>query len=229
MKQIINSNCIINYSESLEELSKETINILDKKIKEYKEIFNVELNEPITVNYFDDKEEFRKFIIDIRKEDTLPKYATATYDNGMVNAYIEKDNQLKRIYTASHELFHIMYLKYALKNDYSKRIVWYDEGMAQYMSGEKDEFVDENKFKIFYQKVKETTKKIPNLNELSHGTLFVNESYNAYDLSYLSIKYLSEIISKENFLNLLYDTDQINELGNNIVNKMFNYYDDYFE
>ncbi len=55
----------------------------------------------------------------------------------MVNAYIEHDAQLNRLYTASHELFHILYMKYTLKNDYSKRIVWYVEGMTQFMSGEK--------------------------------------------------------------------------------------------
>lgn len=225
MKRIITKNCIINYSDSLEELSNETTNILDKKIKEYKEMFNVELNEPITVNYFDDKEDFRKFIIGIRKEDTLPKYATATYDNGMINAYIEKEIQLKRIYTASHELFHIMYMKYILLNDYSKRIVWYDEGMAQFMSGEKDKYQDENKFMEYYQKVRTATKKIPNLNEITHGQSFVNEEYNAYDLSYLSIRYLNESLTKEEFLNLLSNFKMIQDYGYNIIDKMFDYYD----
>ena len=35
-------------------------------------------------------------------------------------------------------------------NDYLKRIVWYDEGMAQFLSGEMDELLDIEKFKKFY-------------------------------------------------------------------------------
>ena len=77
----------------------------------------------------------------------------------MVNAYINPKNQLERIYTASHELFHILYMKYILKDDYSKRIVWYDEGMAQFMSGEKDYLKEGNNFKQYFLKVRETTKK----------------------------------------------------------------------
>ena len=219
------NNCIINYSNTLEKLAKETINILDKKINEYKEIFNIELDELIKVNYFDDKEEFRKFIHEIRGEKTLPEYATATYDKGMINAYINDEKQLERIYTASHELFHIMYMNYILKDDYSKRIVWYDEGMAQFYSGEKDKYNDINKFKEFYLKVKNNTKEIPNLNELIHGESFVNDKYNGYNLSYLSIRYLSEILTKEEFINLLGNFDEIKKYGTNIVNEMFNYFD----
>ena len=40
-------------------------------------------------------------------------------------------------------------MKYILKDDYSKRIVWYDEGMAQFMSGEKDKYNDEKNLKSF--------------------------------------------------------------------------------
>ena len=138
MSKILETDlCRINYSNSLEELANATVNLLQNKIVEYKKLFNIEFDEQIIVNYFDNLEEFREFIYKIRGErESLPKYAKGTYDDGMVNAYIETDTQLKRLYTASHELFHILYMKYILKNDYSKRIVWYDEGMAQFISGE---------------------------------------------------------------------------------------------
>ena len=68
----------------------------------------------------------------------------------MVNAFIEPEIQLERIYTASHELVHILYLKYILNNDYDKRIVWYDEGMAQYVSGEKDCLNDKDIFNLVF-------------------------------------------------------------------------------
>ena len=225
-KSLETNLCRINYSDSLKELSNATVKLLQNKIVEYKKLFNIDFDEQIIVNYFDDLEEFREFIYKIRGErKSLPNYAKGTYDDGMVNAYIEPDTQLKRLYTASHELFHILYMKYILKNDYSKRIVWYDEGMAQFMSGEKDKYADEEIFKRFYLKVKENTKTIPNLNNLEHGNSFCNDKYNGYDLSYLSIRYLSEVLNSEDFKKLMSDFSTIKEYGDNLVYKMFDYYD----
>ncbi len=229
MKKIKEELCEINYSASLENLAKATVLLLNKKIKEFKLFFNISDNEQIVVNYFDDLDEFREFIYSLRGERySLPKYAKGTYDNGMVNAYINPKSQLERLYTASHELFHILYMKYILNNDYSKRIVWYDEGMAQFMSGEKDSLVS-SAFKKFYFAVREKTKIIPPINTLDHGDTFVNENYNGYDLSYLSIKYLSETLSTKQFKDLMSDFLKISQLGNDIIQKMFDYYDEKLE
>ena len=228
MRKSLKTNlCEINYSESLENLAQATVSLLNKKIEEYKLFFSISSDEPIVVNYFDNVEEFREFIYSLRGErDSLPEYATGTYDNEMVNACVNPKFQLKRLYTASHELFHILYMKYILHNDYSKRIVWYDEGMAQFMSGEKDSLNDSGVFNDFYLRVREQTKVIPQMNTLKHGNSFINDNYNGYDLSYLSIRYLSEILSIEQFKNLMSDFSTINEFGDNIIQKMFNYYDE---
>ena len=71
--------------------------------------------------------------------------------------------------------------------------------MAQYMSGEKDYLNNDGNFEIFYRKVRDKTKKIPVLNDLEHGNLFCNDDYNGYELSYLVIRYLSEILDKNQF------------------------------
>ena len=226
MSKILETNLCINYSDSLKGVAEATIKLLQVKIVEYEKLFNIKFDEQIVVNYFDDIEKFREFIYDIRGErESLPKYAKGTYDNGMINAYIEPESQLKRLYTSSHELFHILYMKYILKGDYSKRIVWFDEGMAQFMSGEKEEYNDKETFKNFYLKVRETTKVIPNLNDLEHGDSFCNGEYNGYDLSYLSIRYLNETLKQEKFIKLMSDFSLIKEFGNNIVSMMFDYYD----
>lgn len=229
MKILENRLCKINYSESLQELAEDTMILLQDKIKEYERFLDITLDEQVVVNYFDDIEEFRKFIYKIRGEEgTLPQYAEGTYDGSMINAYIEAETQLERRFTASHELFHILYLKYVLNNDYSKRITWYDEGMAQYMSGEKDYLNNDGNFEIFYRKVRDKTKKIPVLNDLEHGNLFCNDDYNGYELSYLAIRYLSEILNKNVFKELMYRCDEIKQIGDNIIDKMFAYYDDKF-
>ncbi len=226
MKILENDFCIINYSDSLQEIIDKTLPILKEKLEEYKKLFNIEKNDKVVINYFDDLNEFREFIYNIRGNRTsLPDYAKGTYDNGMINAYISKEMQDNQLYYASHELFHILYSKYGLNNDLRNRIVWYDEGMAKFISGEDKPLKDENKFINFYKNVKENTKIIPNLNVLKHGKEFYNDYYNAYQLSYLSIRYLYEILSKEEFNSLLFDIDKVKEIGNNIVYKMFEYYD----
>lgn len=231
MRKVLETNlCKINYSESLEKLAEATVQLLNKKIIKYRLFFESPISEQIVVNYFDTVGEFREFIYEIRGErDSLPEYARGTYDNGMVNACVNSKFQLKRLYTASHELFHILYMKYILNNDYSKRIVWYDEGMAQFMSGEKDSLNDDGIFKEFYFKVREETKVIPQMNSLEHGNSFVNEYYNGYDLSYLSIKYLSEVLSAELFKDLMSDFSKISQLGDGIIQKIFSYYDEKLE
>ena len=231
VRKVLETNlCKINYSDSLEELAEATVQLLDKKIIEYRLFFELPIIEQIVVNYFDTVEEFREFIYEIRDErDSLPEYARGTYDNEMVNACVNPKFQLKRLYTASHELFHILYMKYILNDDYSKRIVWYDEGMAQFMSGEKDSLSDNDSFKKFYLKVREKTKIIPHMNSVEHGNSFVNEDYNGYDLSYLSIKYLPEILSVEQFKNLMSNFSEIRQFGNDIIQNMFSYYDEKLE
>ena len=229
MKRLETATVIVNYSQLLEQLAISTLELLNNKMNEYVQLFNIEKIDPITVNYFDDLEEFRKFIYQLRGENnSLPAYARGTYDNGMINVCIDPKKQMNSIYTAPHELFHILYMKYILKENYNNRIVWYDEGMAQYFSGEKKKLEQEQLFIDFYIKVKENTKIIPNMNEITHGKSFCNDSYNGYDLSYLSIKYLSEIMSLEGFKKLMFDFNQIKMLGDSVVDDMFDYFDKKF-
>ena len=110
---------------------------------------------------------------------------------------------------ANHELFHIMYLEIILKNDISKRIIWYDEGMAQFMSLEKDYLQDKKQFQEFYFKVKKETKEFSKLNAITHGTSFCNELYNGYDLSYLCIRYLKDTLNDNDFKALIHNFAKI--------------------
>lgn len=230
MKIFENDFCIINYSNSLEELIHKTAKVLDIKIKEYEKIFDISIKDKIIINYFDNLEEFREFIYEIRgNRDSLPEYAKGTYDKNMINAYIDINLLDKRIYNASHELFHILYLKYILNGDLRSRIVWYDEGMAQFMSGEKDYSKDKNQFIKYYKNAKIRNKVIPNLNQLWHGNSFYNENYDGYQLSYLSIRYLYETLSKKEFYSLLFDIDKAREIGCDVAEKAIKYFDNKYE
>ena len=226
MKKVLeNDLCIVDYSETLQSLAESTMELLKGKIPEYEEFFCVKLTDKIKVNYFDNLQEFRDFIHNIRNDNSLPEYATGTYDKDMINACINPEDQNRRVFTASHELFHILYKKYILEKNNFDRIVWYDEGMAQYMSGEKDKIKDEESFKQFYLKVKADTKIIPELGSLIHGKMFLNDNYNGYNLSYIAIRYLNEILNPDEFKNLMYNPEKIKEYGKRIVINSFNYFD----
>ncbi len=206
--------------------------ILIKKITSLNSLFGITNFRKIQINYFDDLEKFRNFVKSFRgsEENSLPEYARGTYDGGMINAYL--DNNLivgsklynSKLYMASHELFHIMYMELILKGDYGKRIVWYDEGMAQLMSGEKDYLLDNKSFSDYINMVLETTKEIPNLNNLSHGSNFQTSTYSGYDLSYIAVRFLEETLSDDDFKALMGDYEQIKKYGKNILEEVLDYY-----
>ena len=84
---------------------------------------------------------------------------------------------------------------------------------------------DKEELKEFYEKVKAKTKEIPPLQGLKHGSAFVNENYNMYDLSFLAIRYLFDTKSEEEIYHIVMDTEESNELGKTIIEHMFKYYD----
>lgn len=227
-KQFENNNFILYAPDSLNYITKDMENILDKSLELYKNIFNTNNFRKVQINYFDDIKEFRNYIYTLRREsDSLPEYAKGTFDNGMINAYIEPniiDKYLynKRKYNASHELFHIMYNELILNKNNIPRIIWFDEGMAQLFSGE---YTQELKhFNSFVKKVLSETKNIPNLNELSHGSSFITNNYNGYKLSLIAVKYLYDKIGLEDFKKILYDNEKIIEYGETILKDAINYY-----
>lgn len=220
----------ITAPDSLNYIIDDLKKLFSKKIEEYNKLFNINKYRKIKLNLFDEQSKLKKFI----KQsfgDNIPEFVSGTYHGGMINCYIEKELEFKsdryygNIHLPCHELFHLMYNELILKNDVSKRIVWYDEGLAQVMSGELD-FLDEDRFKRIYFDVKENTKELPNLNKINHdNNNFITNLYNGYDLSYLAVRYLKETLEEEKFYKLLNDFNWIKQLGETIVSDMFEYYD----
>lgn len=101
--------------------------------------------------------------------------------------------------------------------------------MAQNFSGENEQFENTIKFKEFFDRAKEQTKVMPNMNEITHGETFCNENYNGYDLSYLCVRYLRENLSLEGISKLMKNFDKIKEIGEVILEDAFKYYSNYFK
>ena len=229
-KQFDNNNFVLYSPNSLNYITSDLENILEESLNRYKLLFNINEFRKVQINYFDNIDEFRNYIYILRGEDkSLPEYAQGTFDNGMINAYIDPniiENTplfIHKKYNASHELFHIMYQELVWEKNNQNRIVWFDEGMAQYFSKENEYDMNDN-FNNWFNKVLNNTKVIPNLNELSHGKCFKTNDYNGYNLSLLSIKYLYDRVGEEELIKIMHDNKKIEEYGKTIVNDAFNYY-----
>jgi hypothetical protein len=229
--QIDNEKYIIYSPDSLKYITDSMMSILNESIFLYQSLFDVNQFRKFRINYFDNIDQFREFIYSLRGEETsLPEYAVGTFDNGMINAFIQPNIIVgtplynKKRFMASHELFHIMYKELILEKESKKRVVWFDEGMAQLFSGEYKELLDDNYFENWLNNLIETTRKIPNLNELRHGTNFENDKYSGYKLSLLAVKYLFDTLSFNEFKKLMHDTDKIQSYGNEIIRDAMNWY-----
>ena len=122
MIKLKTDSCTVNYPESLQKLAVATTTLLDSKIATYRKLFDAKDNEQVIVNYFDNLEEFQEFIYYIRGErESLPDYAEGTYDDGMVNAYVEPlSTNGKIIYVEPRTIPHLLYEVHTEKRLYKK-------------------------------------------------------------------------------------------------------------
>ena len=230
--QFNNDKIILYAPDSLKYITDEMIRKTLERMPEIYNFFGKSTFRKLQINLFDDLQKFRKFIICMRDgdENSLPEYAKGTFDQGMINAYVEpniiKNSPLyiSKIYNPSHELIHILYWELILKDNFSKRVIWLDEGLAQYLSGQKDEINENDKFKDFFFKVVNKTKEYPSLNTIKHGSSFVNENYNGYELSYLCIKYLFDTKTIEEIRNIVYSYEESIKIGQTILEDTIEYY-----
>ena len=219
--------------DSLKYITDKMYDILDSSINFYKKLFDIEQFRMIQINYFDNIDYFREYIYKLRGEKVkLPSYAKGTFDKGMINAFIDPDLLItspiynKRLYMASHELFHIMYKELIWQKENKPRITWFDEGMAQFFSGQYSKELSVENFSEWFNLLMNSTKEFPNLNNLKHGNEFETEKYSGYRLSLLAVAYLYEILALEDFKKLMHNTDDIIKYGNTVLSDAICYYNE---
>jgi len=230
-KQLETDQILLYAPISLDYITEKMINNTLQKLPEIYNFFNINNYRKFQINLFDNLEKFRDFVLSMRDDKkSLPDYATGTYDLGMINAYIHPNIvinsplYIKKTYTPSHEIVHILYKEIILKNNYNNRIVWLDEGLAQYLSGEKDYLDNQEKFELFLKKIIDNTKEYPDINNIKHGQSFVNDSYNGYDLAYLCVKYLFDSRNLEEIRNIVFSPNKSIEIGKTILKESLDYY-----
>lgn len=112
------------------------------------------------------------------------------------------------------------------KIEYEK-IVWYEEGMKQLTSKDRNYLEQKRELKKFFVSVKNQTKQIPKLNSLKTDEISNNKLYS--DLCYLAIKFFKEVMTEEDFKDLKYESDRIKKYGETVIKDMFEYYTDKFK
>lgn len=170
----------------------------------------------VNIRLYDNREDFiktiRKFYIGVN----IPTYCKGTIQNGEIYFLIdvklkegtyEYELELRKII---HEYIHILYNEYVLISN--TRITWLDEGLALNLSKQKGRF-EKERYPILESKVDKI-----NLNNLQHEKqTFVKEDINGYDISYLSVKYLLETLSKEEFNDVIRDSEKLLKMRRNHV------------
>lgn len=233
-KKIVIPKININAPATLVGILEDIVTHLQLKVVEYFRLFRITEFRDIKLNLFDNINEFKSFLIGLSGDVELPEYVQATFDEGMLNAWYEPNlSKIDKRYPIlitipSHELFHLFYKEIILKGDISKRVVWFDEGMAQEMSGEYDDLKNEEKFSLFFQQLCNDTKRIPDVSELVHGDTYCTDEYNGYNLCYLAVRYLKDTLNDDELYETLHNVDKQNLIGDTVLVEAFEYYEEKF-
>lgn len=219
--QLKNESYTLYGPDSLREIIKPALHVLDKKKLEFCKLFGVEDFRPFNIYIFDDVDKYREFVGE-QGSDNIPEYSIGSFDKD-IYAYINPEDY--KIQNLAHELFHVMYKDLVWEKLNKPRIVWYDEGMAQMLSGERYDNADEY-FKWCFTNTLETTKSFPeDLNSLKHEEkTFSTKDYDGYNLGYICVMYLREALSVNEFKDILYSPDEVNKIGQTVLNDAIDYY-----
>ena len=240
MEKIFENDELLIYSTpSLDIINDSIIEHTLKKLDEYRSIFKKEKLDKFIVTLYDNREDFREDYRRILNVEP-PEYSGGWIDDNNGNIYIcmnlekillYKDNPIfwdNKIAAVSHELFHNYYFRYYYGEN---RITWFDEGMAQYLSGETMSYSDNTWYGVF-KKFIDKYKLINNLNDRINGNSSVPDElifkrtnvFDGYTASLLAIKYLFDTRGPEYVFDLMFENTRILEEGKDILNRMIAYF-----
>mgnify|MGYP007047910413 CR=1 FL=1 len=218
-KEYNDNDFIISYQDNLEKLVTNFVSYYKKSINALLNKFHLDSTNKLEIRLFSDK----SLLGDIPYK--LGDFAGFFNDKG-VSCYININGNKSESYIIKaimHEIVHHIY-RYYIEDDVDNRVIWFDEGLAMNFSLQNDKYNNEDNFKEFLNNRVFNIVNIPRINDLEHGSDFVNENYNGYDLAYLVVKYLIENNSDEDFYLIMKSKKVIKGIGENILNIAINYY-----
>ena len=196
-------------SKGLEEFSKEFINYFNQNIGRIKEELSIDQDVDLIVSLTDDEEQ-AGFV-----------YGNSSFsgffnDKG-VSAYINLNGNKTKEYmfkALMHELVHHLYKYYVYGKD-KNRITWVDEGLATFLSLQKEDIEDyKNYLMENLSDIDDLDLNILNHNDMSFG------NNNGYNLSYIAIKYLYESNNHDDFIDIIKSEEKLIELGSTILGQV---------
>lgn len=210
--RIKNNDLTILCSNGLNLFANDFINYYDENIERIKKELSIVGDTKLELALTDDQEK-AGFVYG---ESSFSGF----FNNKGAFAYINLNGNKTKEYMFKglmHELIHHLYKYYVYGKD-KERITWVDEGIAQFFSGQKDDLLDEEKYRVFLE---ENLKQIDNtnLNELNHDDRSFGNK-NGYNLSYIAIRYLYETHNHEEFIEIIKNKDTLIEIGSVIINKI---------
>ena len=237
MKKIFENEELEIYMDGkIEKLSNPIVENTLEKLELFRKIFKKDKLIKSKVIIFCDLEEFRKNACEQRKVESIPDYSRGWF-NGSENAcflcmesipLFSTKKYYSYISSIAHEIFHNLYKKYYYGTD---RITWFDEGLAQYLSGEVANY-NENDWYSLFNFYKNNSVYFNNLNDKINGDSKIPDErifkrkwvFEGYAASLLVIKYLIDVYGEEYLYDLMFDNQRIREVGENILNLIDDYY-----
>lgn len=215
------------YDVEMERFAIDLFMEINSEKKQILDFFKLENIRKVEILLFNSKEKFIDSISCYYSNiESIPVYCKANVCDGKIHIlFDEKIESNEYRYTLKlrnviHEYIHIIYNEYISPN---YRILWLDEGIAINVSKERAYLKNKERFTDFLMDIRPTLNKI-RITEFEHGSKFVNDEYNGYDISYLLVRYLIENFSNDEINILIRDNDQVHKLEENIMNDVISYF-----
>ncbi len=231
---IENNDFVIYGDKEIEEYAKEVMEYLVMKKKEILDFFGLNSFMKTGVVLYKDREDVVRY---------REQYGPFCYKIGKCSGFFEHDrvlcyNDLSQVSydeakrNVCHEFVHLVYQNAVQERVENARIVWVDEGLASYLSGQNDEMMDRDKFREWFNdRVNRADREIPDVSYLmQHGSGYgyfcdtVTNKYNGYVYSYLMIRYLVETMDKDELQSILRSKSKLMEIGKGLPDNCVNYF-----
>ena len=203
---------IFNFEEQDGKLIDDLCEFIDKNAQKVYDFFEIKKKEKATINIIPTKAEYDAFYIkkyNLKADQKVPKWAIGSRaDDGQIyyvslfdykntsHAYEEKDFEAALVRykkTCLHEFVHFVNLKYQQEKGCGRTETWLSEGLAVYLSGQKEDKEIEG-FPFTLQQ------------------LMPQENFGScYDGWYMLIKYLVENYPKQKIFELIESNRQARE------------------
>lgn len=198
------------------------------------QFFGLNNYDKVRINLYDNKDNILKWRIQFGNAPYNIGNNAGFFYNNMVFCYsdLSKVSCESAIKNIAHEFVHLVYVNCVQEKGTDTRTVWVDEGLAQFLSGQKNELLDDNKFREWFKEhIINSDKEIPKIEFLKqHGSDYgtfcdiKTNKYNGYDISYVLIRYLIETLPPSEFQSIIRSKKLIEQQEKEIMSNAISYY-----